>query len=156
MQKSCSWVEKGSKEKPKRGFFKFIRDIEKRCGAAGILWGNTYAFSYKKGHPRASKDFAAIEKLSGELLLAQIAILKPDIIIFAGGSASVASRRKYLGQFKRNFKNKQTYDDIKINHLITFTLDDGTLCHRIAHPRANNKGIPKAREHLLNKLLPKI
>ncbi|MCP1660838.1 hypothetical protein [Neisseria perflava] len=136
-------------------FFNFIRKISKAYGSDGLAWANTYAFAHKKKSPRKSPYFKQIEHISGLLLMAQIEILKPDVIIFAGGGKSVASRRKYLQQDNgKNIQNQKIFEGFANKYLWKFELDTGTVCFRVSHPSARQKEVHAAHRYMIKIMFP--
>ena len=89
------------------------------------LWSNQFCISYKGKSTLKSPQFAAIERLSYDILQTQFEILKPDIVIFTTGS----SRDKYL-------KQCFTYESSKVHtprRLWEFKMGQA-LCFRTNHP----------------------
>lgn len=157
MDKSKDWVKHnltGDSKKGTKGttFFNFVRKVSNKCGANGILWANTFAVDYKKSIPSQDKLFQDIKNLSKELLQAQIDILKPDYILFIGGTSSVSARREYFPNLKGDSKS---FDGIAIRYLERFTFDgqESPICYRTYHPAYRGKNAQKGLEKLI-KILP--
>lgn len=157
MDKSKDWVKRnltGDLKKGTKGttFFNFVRKVSNKCGANGILWANTFAVDYKKSIPSQDKLFQDIKNLSKELLQAQIDILKPDYILFIGGTSSVSARREY---FPNLIGDGKSFDGIAIRYLEKFTFDGqkSPICYRTYHPAYRGKNAQKGLEKLI-KILP--
>lgn len=150
-------------------FFHFIRKLTRNFNEKGILWGNLYAFDFKKGDPKKNNEGISIlelEMLSAELLKAQIEILKPRIIIFATGNGGVDSRKR---MFNLDFSGKDEFYDKSGNllpkkyveffkfseqaeHNEIYSTIDG---YRIRHPSSRYKKDSYARDSLVKHLLNK-
>lgn len=160
MKKSKSWSKRMYKEKildKKIGkgcsFFGFFSNVAKNIGTEKVLWGNLYAFSYKKSHPKHSKYFREIEEVSKKLLVAQIKVLQPKLIIIA------------CGIDKETRKTRDECLNVQFSGLAVDGADlhkrylesckifvdgcDEIKGYRIQHPSSINYESRKAREYLL-------
>ena len=142
-----------------RAFHNFTRSIAKKCGKEGLVYANLFCFSWNKKNPaRAGSYFKEIKKYSKILLKIQIQTLKPQIIIFANGAATVKYRREFFPVDGPNSVCKSVLDctsgQIPNRQLWEFELYESIRCFRINHPSSRNKDSAKARNFLINNLLP--
>ncbi|MFV2029426.1 hypothetical protein [Neisseria sp. S1] len=163
MEKSKSWSEKMYAEKilnKKTGkgcsFFRFFSNVAKNIGREKVLWGNLYAFSYKKSHPKESEYFREIEEVSKKLLVAQIKVLQPKLIIIACGVDKVT--RKTRDECLNVQFSGLAVDgaDLHKRYLESCKIFidgcDEIKGYRIQHPSSINYESRKAREYLLTAL----
>lgn len=137
-------------------FHNFTRAIGNKCGKDGLIYSNLFSFDWRKGSPIKSPYFHVIKKYSEPLLKVQIAILNPDIIIFANGMISVPYRREYFPIGESGVcVNGRDYaaKGVKNHHLWEFDLFNKIRSFRIHHPSARAKAAVQAREFLVD-LLP--
>lgn len=150
------------KTKHGKAFFKFLVKVENRVGKGGVIWSNIYSLNYKGKHVQNLKDeklIKGIEKVSEELLKAQIEILKPKTIIFAIGKDGYSALDSYFDGLI--LKNTQDSHQFKSKHFKAFILDKlCNQCYRIHHPSATRLGKkgenikPSDIEKYLLELLP--
>lgn len=110
-------------------FFQFYWEVNRRLGGGNqptVAWSNLFCLAHHEGSPVGSPRFERILEISGQLLQAQIEVLRPRVILFVTGPGY----DKYL---KRNFKIEQS-KRIIARRLWAFTTG-GVLCLRTTHPR---------------------
>ena len=122
-------------------FHNFVRDIALTEGVDrhGLIYSNLFCFAWgrKKGSPTKSEEFfPVIKKLSGDILKAQIELLKPDYIVFTGFSGGV-HRREFFGAEEAN--HRPGSKDIPERFLLEFTLQEKISCFRVDHPSSRYK-----------------
>jgi hypothetical protein len=139
-------------------FYNFARSVAKKCGKNGLIYSNLFCFDWSEGSPIHCKYFETIKKYSGLLIAKQIEVLKPEIVIFANGITSVPYRRELFPIHGDNkvCTNGRDYSDKGVNnhHLWEFDLHNSIRCLRIHHPSARAKSAVKARNYLIENLLP--
>ncbi len=149
-------------EKRQRGatFFNFMRQIEQKVGRGGLIYSNLFAFDFDGQDPRACKEHyeSVIEPLSRELLKAQIDHFRPDLIIFANGVTSMQVRRRIFPHAPGVVKGGQDWSaaphSIPNSQLWEFELYGRYRCLRIQHPSNYSKPAARARQFLVDRLLP--
>ena len=161
MAKHSEFFKRQLNQGPARGrtFFNFVREVASSCGSEGLIYSNLFCFDWKGGSPMHSKaHYKMVQHYSAQLLKAQVNYFRPDIIIFANGSASAGARRACFptkGAHKvcgigrdyvmtHNLPNSQLWE---------FQLHDTIRCFRIQHPSSRSAGATAARQCLLT-LLP--
>lgn len=158
-----AWLAKElsqSKNDKGNSFSNFMRAFAQRYSTDGLIHSNLYCMALKAGNPSSSKHFGLIKQLSKKLLDQQIEILKPDVIVFANGSASAKYRAEYFpikGEKSVCFRGRDWSKEQNIanKHLWKFYLYDKIPCYRIQHPSARNAGgkdATFAREYLIDNL----
>ncbi|WP_144937081.1 hypothetical protein [Pseudomonas alabamensis] len=147
------------KAKADRGesFFNFLRKLHQPDGSIGIAWANLFSFAWRSGSPMSWRHFEALKAISKSLLVAQLTILKPDIVIFANGASSARIRQEYfphrgessvcadLGDYREQ--------GIPVSQLWRFRLFSSVQCYRIQHPSSVSTDSRAARRFLLDELL---
>jgi hypothetical protein len=100
IKKPVEYLIVNSPKSNKSKFIQFYRKLcrelngEKKLGES-IIWSNLFCISHNKKSPVGSKSFVHVKALSKQLLLAQIEILKPQVILFVTGT----SYDKYIKEF---------------------------------------------------------
>jgi hypothetical protein len=143
-------------------FHNFTRAVASRCGADGLIYANLFCFAWNEGSPIGCPVFKAVKAYSEQLLKAQVEVLKPNIVIFANGMASVKHRRAFFpisgpNTCCKDGKDYRQEKNIPNGQLWEFTLNDRIRAFRIQHPstiRGSRKAI-EARNYLVNHLLPR-
>lgn len=152
------WLEKGGDSGTT--FFNLMRDIADRFDSRGLIYSNLFCIDAGGGDPSGSKHFPEIKRLSKQLLDVQFDHFRPDVVIFAHGSSSAATRREFFPTKGGGSVciGRRDWEDIGIPNmqLWEFELYGKYLCYRIQHP-ANWRGkaaaeAAKARRHLLDVL----
>ncbi|MFZ3465003.1 hypothetical protein [Vibrio harveyi] len=153
------------KKKNSRGkaFHNFTRSVGEKSGTEGLIYSNLFCFALNKTIPTKSSLFEEILHLSEQLLLAQIKILKPDIILFVNGfdKSSVAARRQIFpieGENNVCINRKDYFDEYGISNKQLWSFDlkfDNRLIksYRTYHPSAVSKKAKVGRDFLIS-LLP--
>ena len=161
MNKNQDFLKKQLKDEKKytrgKSFFNFVRDVAQKSGSDGILWANIYASDYKGKHINHLKDksmIREIEIISKKILIAQIEVLKPDVIIFATGNQGIGARRRYFPNSK--LRECTAIEGYPSKDLWAFKLPEyEAQCYRIHHPSSFHSEKKHAREKLIN-LLPSL
>lgn len=139
-------------------FHNFTRTVGNKCGKEGLIYSNLFCFDWNNGSPINCEHFETIKELSRRLITKQIEILKPEIIIFANGMTSVPYRREFFPIHGDNkvCTNGRDYagKGVANHHLWEFDLHNSIRCFRIHHPSARAKDAVKARNYLVDNLLP--
>jgi hypothetical protein len=144
--------ENGMK-KPKddkgRTFYNYLRGLDKELSqigagydSGGWVWSNLHCFDWNGKSPIFKKEpyESFIKPVSKALLKKQIAILKPDFIVFLSGISAAKTRNEFLkgvGLSKQNHRESTDY-------LWEFMVDDCIHCIRTHHPSARNRDAQKA------------
>jgi hypothetical protein len=152
------WLEKGGDGGTT--FFNFMRALADRFDPGGLIYSNLFCIDAGGGDPSGSEHFPEIKRLSKQLLDVQFDHFQPDVVIFAHGSASAATRREFFPTkgVGSVCAGRRDWEDVGISNmqLWEFELYGKFLCYRIQHP-ANWRGkaaaeAAKARRHLLDVL----
>ncbi|MCM3609462.1 hypothetical protein M4D49_28700 [Cupriavidus pauculus] len=158
------WLAKGGDSGTT--FFNFLRALADKFDPGGLIYSNLFCIDAAGGDPSGSEHFPEIKRLSKLLLDAQFDRFQPDVVIFAHGSASAATRREFFPTkgLSRVCVGRRDWEEVGIPNmqLWEFELYGKYLCYRIQHP-ANWRGkagaeAATARRHLLDVLtqtLPK-
>lgn len=150
-QKWFHQIQTQSKNKKGGSFVNFMRSLSNRYGAGGVVHANLYCMSLHKGNPSKSRYFNEIKELSKKLIVQQIAVLQPDIIIFANGSNSAKYRAEFFpikGEQQVCFRGRDWVQEKNIanKHLWKFYLYDTIPCYRIQHPSARGQNLKQGKE----------
>lgn len=139
-----------------RAFHNFTRAVAQRSGSDGLIYANLLCMAWKRGSPVRCRYFDVIKKYSKLLLDVQIEFFRPDIIIFANGSATAGHRRDFfpLARDAQGAAIGTDYvkQDIPNEQLWEFPLQH-SRCFRIQHPSSRSPASASARKFLLG-LLP--
>lgn len=132
----CYQQQMGRTKWPGRFFPMLTRAARELAGAQAdaIAWTNLIRMDWEhgKGFSRNSKDFSeALTKISQETLRFEVALLKPDVIIFACGA-------NYDSVIKATFPNRTNSAAIVKRALWQFNVGE-ILCFRSQHPQAIRK-----------------
>lgn len=115
-------------------FFQFFRELSARLDAASpdgssIIWANLFCMSYLGKSPvRAKLQFERIARLSRELLLAQIEVLRPDAIFFVTGAGYDKHLKSVLAVRNESVR-------VSPKRLWCFETAGRIPCFRTAHPQ---------------------
>ncbi|MGY8527207.1 hypothetical protein [Paracidovorax citrulli] len=119
-------------------FFNFMRDLQDKLGAGGLIYSNLLCIDSAGRDPRKSEHYAKIKSLSKQLLDAQLDHFQPNVIIFANGASTVKVRREFFPIEGDNkvCVSRRHWEDIGIRkeHLWEFELLGKFRCYRIQHP----------------------
>jgi hypothetical protein len=117
-----------SEKKSKSWFRRFYFRVSSQVGGVenSAVWTNLFCVAFKKGSPAKSPAFESIKSISQKLLLAQIEVLKPDVIFFACG---------YTGDSFIKQAFELTESEVLVPKLLwAFKIGD-IQCFRTSHPR---------------------
>lgn len=110
-------------------FFQFYWEVNRQLGGGTqptVAWSNLFCLAHHEGSPVGSPHFERIVEISGQLLQAQIEVLRPRVILFVTGPGY----DKYLKRILKIEDSKR----IVARRLWAFTVG-GVLCLRTTHPR---------------------
>lgn len=162
MQKSQNFFNRQLKTPQKGGrFFGFIQKVANHSGEDGLLWSNMFVISHNLTLPYKHPLFKDIKHLSKELLLAQIDVLRPDVIIFANGYRKAVWQARYE-YFENLTWSAQSFDGLHHRYLqkcdlnLDFKNADGgayqPVCYRTHHPSTRTANGKKGLTTLIKQL----
>ena len=119
----------------KQYYFRLARELD--LDPKALVYANLFAWDYDGRSPidRPAGELSEVVRLSNQLLAAQIKQLKPHFIIFATGYAQIDRIIRSL--FNDHFDGYVNVDPVIPRKLWEFH-GGGSVCFRIAHPRATH------------------
>ena len=119
----------------KQYYFRLARELD--LDPKALVYANLFAWDYDGRSPidRPAGELSEVVRLSNQLLAAQIKQLKPHFIIFATGYDQVDPIIRSL--FNDHFDGYVNVDPVIPRKLWEFH-GGGSVCFRIAHPRATH------------------
>ncbi|PPC97727.1 hypothetical protein [Methylotenera mobilis] len=156
--KNHSYKELNKKEESRgQSYFKFVRKVKMKSGESGLIHANLFCFSWKKRSPLGCPHEEVVKRYSERLLKFQIEYFKPDIIIFAHGSAGIKFRHQL---FPYQGENNVCIEPIQLiphphlrSHFWEFDLYGKYKSYRVPHPSGLGNSTRQAHDYLIS-ILP--
>ncbi|MFA6138995.1 MAG: hypothetical protein WC667_13050 [Sulfurimonas sp.] len=114
-------------------FFSKYKYFRSNIIGASVLWTNLLKMDNgSKDYSKNSINNSDVRKYSKDILLQEIAILKPDVIIFV--TATSTNLKKYDDAIKNTFDNNFQSSEVCVPQQLWIFEYAGIKCYRTVHP----------------------